>query len=148
METNGNGSRSKLSQIMPEELMRIELLRPDGDRVHEMDCEKTAEGSCKCHGVWFVFEFLDGKTKQDYDRIMEKGVLRGGKSKGGYNVAIAELFRKKCSGIEGLTADDCDGMEPKDFCATNPRGRVMLKTVTNEYLNRSLPSPGEDDAKN
>jgi len=146
--SNGNGSRGKLSQLMPEEQIRIELLRPDGDRVHDLDCNKSAEVSCKCAGVWFVFDFLDGKTKQDYDRTMEKGVLRAGAKKGGYNVAIGDLFRKKCVAVEGLTADDCAGMEPKDFFASNARGRIMLKTVTNEYLNRSLPSSAEDDAKN
>jgi len=145
---NGNGFKSKLSQLMPEDRVRIELLRPDGDRVHEINCDRTAESACACPGIWFVFDFLDGKTKQEYDRVMEKGVLRGSKKQGGYNVAIANLFRQKCVAIEGLTADECDGLEPKDYFAQNPKGRIMMKTATNEYLNRSLPSSAEDDAKN
>jgi len=123
-EHNGDGSRSKIAALLPKDLVRVELLTPDN--------EKT--------GVIVVYEALDGESKTRYDRYLERGIGRRGSKRSGFDEAIEYIFKRKCQEIEGLTPEDCGGIEPKEFFLSDPDGIILMKTSTNEYLNRSLPS--------
>jgi len=125
-EHNGN-SRGKIAALLPKSAVHVELLTPDN--------EKT--------GVIVVFEALDGETKTRYDRYLERGIGRRGSKRSGFDEAIEYIFKRKCQEIEGLTPEDCGGVEPKEFFLTDPDGIILMKTSTNEYLNRSLPSASE-----
>jgi len=128
--SNGNGSRSKIAALLPKQIVKVELLTPENES----------------SGVFVVYGPLDGETKVRYDRYLEAGIGRRGSKRSGFDEAISYIFKRKCQEIEGLTADDCGGMEPKEFFLSDPDGIILMKTATNEYLNRSLPSA--DQSKN
>jgi hypothetical protein len=124
-ETNGN---SKLGQLLPgavgEKEEVISLLTPDGDE----------------SGVAVVFSNLDGHTKTRYDRIIQTAGKRGRLN---FDAGNFLVFDAKCKRIEGLSAEDCDGMEPKEYFRNTENGHILLNIAVNEYLNRFLPSAGD-----
>jgi len=123
-DQNGDGRRSKIEALLPKKGERVELLTPDNEK----------------SGVVIVFAPLDGETKTRYDRYLEAGIGRRGSKRSGFDEGIQYIFKKKCQEIEGLTPEDCEGVEPKEYFLTHPDGIILMKTATNEYLNRSLPS--------
>ena len=122
--SNGDGSRGRIAALLPKQIVKVELLTPENES----------------SGVVVVYGALDGETKTRYDRYLEAGIGRRGSKRSGFDEAISYIFKRKCQEIEGLTVEDCGGMEPKDFFLSDPDGQILMKTATNEYLNRSLPS--------
>jgi hypothetical protein len=130
VQANGH-AKTKLEQLLPgssaafgEKEEIVPLLTPDGDDI----------------GVYVVFAYLDGQTKAQYDRIIQRTGKRGRLN---FDEGNFLLFEKKCKRIEGLTAEDCDGLEPKVYFRTNKNGNILLHASVNEYCNRQLPSAGD-----
>src|SRR5690348_475734 len=125
---NGNGKLGKLAQLLPgtepDKEEYIPLLTPEGDEI----------------GVFAVFGFLDGQTKAKYDRTIQRTGKRGRLN---FDEGNFLLFELKCKRIEGLTAEDCDGVEPKVFFRASKDGNILLHAAVNEYLNRQLPSASD-----
>lgn len=130
METNGNGHKGKLEMLLPgagdtgdkEEF--VPLLTPDGDEI----------------GVFAVFGFLDGATKAKYDRAIQRTGKRGRLN---FDEGNFLIFDQKCKRIEGLSDEDCGGVDPKVYFRTNKDGNILLHASVNEYLARQLPSASD-----
>ena len=127
-EGNGNGRVNPLSRIFAEGQIRVAILDADGEST----------------GVVGVFNPIEPRVKARYDGIVQKG-FGGRKPK--YDEGDQYVFPKVIAAIEGLTADDCGGLEPILFCQTTERGRQVLKILMNGYWTQTLPSTDEDSKK-
>lgn len=134
---------------------RIELLAPGGQRIHEMNCEDNPKCSkldqaektkldlvvCICTGVWLIFDASDGATALEYNRRIERAV--GSNRKGSpYEDAAVYIMQRKvlprqergAATIEGLTAADCNGMDPVKFLmGGSATAKVMIREAVARY---------------
>lgn len=125
---NGNGRANPLSKIFLTGPVRVSILDSHGEPT----------------GVVGVFDPISPNVKSSYDRIVQKGI--GGK-KPRFDEADQYVFPKVIKEIEGLTAEDCDGLDPIKFCQTTPQGGQLLKILMNGFWAQTLPSTDEDAQK-
>lgn len=125
---NGNGRVNPLSKIFATEPIRVAVLDRHGEPT----------------GVVGVFDPIAPNVKSGYDRIVQKGF--GGK-KPQFDAGDKYVFPKVIKDIEGLTAEDCGGTDPIQFCMTTGQGEQLLKVLMNGYWQQTLPSTEEDAQK-
>ncbi|HEX8184416.1 MAG TPA: hypothetical protein VF747_06685 [Blastocatellia bacterium] len=107
--------------------IRVSLLKPNGEE----------------SGVVGVFKPIEPQHKIRYDQIVQKG-FGGRKPK--YDDGDRYAFPKVIKEIEGLTPEDCGGVEPVKWCQTTPKGFLLLKALMNGYWNQTVIT-SDDDAK-
>lgn len=130
---------------------RIELLAPGGQRIHEIYCEENPRylkndnrekvAPCECTGVWLIFDASDGATALEYNRRIERAV--GSNRKGSpYEDAAVYIMQRKvlarqergAATIEGLTPEDCNGMDPVKFLmGGSATAKVMIREAVARY---------------
>src|SRR6266404_3061069 len=125
--TNGNGRVNPLDTIFgnDDELIRVSI-----------NHSRTGEPT----GVVGVFKPISPNVKANYDRIVQKGF--GGR-KPMYDDGDKYVFPKIIQEIEGLTVEDCGGLDPVQFCQKTPKGGQLLKVLMNGYWTLTLPSTDE-----
>lgn len=125
---NGNGRVNPLDRLFKKESIRVVLLDAHEEPV----------------GVVGVFKPVEPRHKAQYDRIIQKG-FGGRKPK--FDDGEAYIFPLIVEEIEGLTADDCGGVEPIKYCQTHPQGKRLRGLLVDAYWRMTLPTADEDEAK-
>jgi hypothetical protein len=123
-----NGNRTNpLDRIFTTKQIRVSILDATGEPT----------------GVVGVFKPIEPRVKTRYNHIIQKGF--GGK-KPKYDEGNEYVFPLIIESIEGLTADDCGGVDPIAFCRQNEKGRELARILMNGYWDQTQVIT-EDDAQ-